>query len=121
MPEEQIIQLEKRVLELEKFIRFIHSDRYIFQKHLQMFDANDILFGGVKGTRIGTTTKQKFAFHGATPVIQRTNASQAAVDTTGAITGVGAYGYSQSQANAIITLLNEIRAALVEKGVIKGS
>lgn len=50
----------------------------------------------------------------------RTSSAQAAVPTTAA-TNVLPYGFSQSQANAIVTLLNELRAAMVERGEIKGS
>lgn len=68
----------------------------------------------------------KVGFYGTAPIAQRSSASQAAVATTAAvaITSVttGAYAYASStQANAIITLVNELRAALVALGAIKGS
>jgi hypothetical protein len=88
--------------------------------HMTVTDTKNIILNTTTGSQIGTTTGQKLAFHGSAPVIQRAGASQAAVDTTGA-TNVGPYGYTEAQANAIVTLLNEIRAALVEKGLIKGS
>ena len=48
-------------------------------------------------------------------------AAQAAVVTTAA-TNVAPFGYTTSaQANAIVTLVNELRAALVEKGLIAGA
>lgn len=78
-----------------------------------------MLLGSASGTMIGNTT-DKLAFHGATPVVKRVGAAQAAVADTAA-TNVGPYGYSQAQADGIVTLLNEIRAALVEKGIIKGA
>jgi hypothetical protein len=52
--------------------------------------------------------------------VQRANASQAAVATTAA-TSTSPFGYMSAQANGIITLVNEIRATLVEKGIMKGS
>ncbi len=70
------------------------------------------------GVKIGTGTDQKLAFHNAAPVVQRAGAAQIAVVTTGS--GLASYGYTQSQADAIVALLNELRAALVEKGIIKG-
>lgn len=73
-----------------------------------------------EGKQIGTAVDPLLAFHGSTPVAQRAGAAQAAVATTTA-TSSTPYGYSQAQANAIVTLLNEIRAALVEKGIIKGA
>lgn len=73
------------------------------------------------GYTVGQTAADLTSMHGATPVAQRTSASQAAVITTTA-TNSSPYGYAtQAQANALVTLVNEIRAALVEKGIIKGS
>lgn len=73
------------------------------------------------GIAIGSATSDKIGMHGATPVVQRTSASQAAVATT-APTQTSPWGFSTSaQAAALITLVNEIRAMLVERGDIKGS
>lgn len=84
-------------------------------------DATDIAVNTGTGTKIGTATGQKLAFHNATPVVQRSGAAQAAVATTGA-TNVAPFGYTTAaQADAIVTLVNELRAALVAKGLIKGS
>lgn len=89
--------------------------------HLQFADAVNAVFGATTGTIIGTATNQKLAFHNATPVIQRAGAAQAAVATTGA-TNTTPYGYTTAaQADALVTLVNEIRATLVEKGLMKGS
>lgn len=83
-------------------------------------DGVDIALGTTTGTKIGTATAQKLAFHNSTPVIQRAGAAQAAVADTGA-TNITPYGYTEAQANAIVSLVNELRAALVEKGIIKGA
>tara|TARA_R100001086_G_scaffold250077_1_gene193285 strand:- start:1989 stop:2261 length:273 start_codon:yes stop_codon:yes gene_type:complete len=72
------------------------------------------------GYTLGQSAADLVGVHGATPVAQRASADQAAVAATAA-TNSTPYGYSEAQANAIVTLLNEIRAALVEKGIIKGS
>ena len=72
------------------------------------------------GVLVGIATTEKLGFHGSTPVVQRAGAAQAAVVTTAA-TSSTPFGYSEAQANAIVALLNEIRAALVEKGIIKGA
>jgi len=70
------------------------------------------------GTIIGTTASQKLGFYGITPKIQPSSANQAAV---AAYVG-GANGYSTTtQAQAIITLVNEIRTTLVNLGLMKGS
>lgn len=72
------------------------------------------------GCNFGNQKTDKISFHGATPVAQRSGAAQSAVVTT-APTNTSPYGFTQAQATAIITLLNEIRSALVEKGLIQGS
>jgi len=71
------------------------------------------------GILVGELPAEKVGFHGAPPTARRAGAAQAAVATTAA-TSTTPFGYSEAQANAIIALLNEIRAALVEKGIIKG-
>lgn len=72
------------------------------------------------GLLITTGATVKLGFHGATPTAQRAGSAQAAVATTAA-TNSTPYGFSEVQANGIVTLLNEIRATLVEKGLMKGS
>jgi len=54
---------------------------------------------------VGADTSAKVAFHGATPTAQRANANQATLIDLA----------------TVIALANELRAALVEKGIIKGS
>lgn len=71
------------------------------------------------GVQIGQTG-EKLGFLGATPIVQRAGAAQAAVATTAA-TSSTPFGYSEAQANAIVALVNELRAALVANGLIKGS
>jgi len=53
---------------------------------------------------IGAGTTSKVGFHGAAPTAQRANANQAVA----------------TDLASVITLANELRAALVEKGLIKG-
>jgi len=97
------------------------------------------------GLLIGQGTADLIAFYGGTPIAQRSGASQAAVSTT-ALTAVSTlaavtvassrYGYdSQTQADNIparinqiitrqasmITLVNELRDALVALNAIKGA
>lgn len=54
---------------------------------------------------IGASASAKVGFHGAAPTAQRANANQA----------------TATHLAMVITLANELRAALVEKGIIKGS
>jgi hypothetical protein len=58
-----------------------------------------------QGKQFGTSTSQKIGFHGATPVAQRAGAAQA-VATDAATT---------------MALANELRAALVALGLVKGA
>jgi hypothetical protein len=75
--------------------------------------------GNPDGTVLGQSASDLISFYNATPVPQRSAAAQAAVATT-APTNSSPYGYSQAQATAIITLLNEMRATLVGLGLMKG-
>lgn len=74
---------------------------------------------------VGASAAAKVGFHGATPTPQRAGAAQAAV-TYASQTISDPPTRAEVQALndglvAVITLLNEVRAALVEKGIIKGS
>jgi hypothetical protein len=55
--------------------------------------------------QVGAGASAKVGFHGATPIGQRASADQAAA----------------SDLASVIVLANELRAALVEKGLIKGA
>ena len=94
------------------------------------------------GIQVGITAAEKVGFHNKAPSAQRAGAAQAAVTatvgaslaTTAATTSTP-YGFSQAQADgliarvnalivdnaALVALTNELRAALVAKGVIKGA
>ena len=81
----------------------------------QLSDANP------DGTSLGQSITDKVSLYGVTPIAQRTSANQATVTTTAATTTTP-WGYATStQANAIVTLVNELQAALVALGAIKGS
>lgn len=87
---------------------------------LTMAEGIDIGTGTTTGSSLGTSTTQKAGMHGAR-VVQRAGVDQAAVATTGA-TLTTPYGYTTAaQADAIVKLVNEIRATLVEKGIFKGA
>jgi len=96
-------------------------DRVVFEKNIQILDNRKIQAGKTNGLMIGTEQTQKIGFHGATPTVLRGNVSQALVNDTSS-TNINPYGYATSvQANGIVTLVNELRTSLVEKGIIKGS
>jgi len=70
---------------------------------------------------------EKLGFHGTAPTIQRVGAAQAAVTATAIDEAAGAaptkaeYDAAVARINALTALTNELRAALVEKGIIKGA
>lgn len=61
--------------------------------------------GNPNGTTIGRDITHKISLYGVTPVAQRANASQVAA----------------TDATTVIVLANELRAALVAIGAIKGA
>jgi hypothetical protein len=82
-----------------------------FYGDIQSVDKNFIC-GTATGTKFGTGTTQKLGFWNATPVVQPTATTTAptAVVTTGA--SLAAYGYTQAQADDIVTQLNRNTARL---------
>lgn len=84
-------------------------------------DVEVIGSGGSGGSTLGESASEKISFYGFTPVVQPSGSGQAAVATTAA-TSTSPWGFSTStQANAVVTLVNQVRADLVSLGLIKGS
>lgn len=82
--------------------------------------SNQLAGDTTDGHLVGPLATSLVGFYGATPIAQRAGAAQAAVTTT-ASTSTTPFGYTQAQADAIVTLVNEMRAALVASGLIKGA
>ena len=77
--------------------------------------------GNDDGTSFGNSTSDLISFYGVTPIAQRSGSAQDAVATT-AVTNTSPWGFSEStQPTAIVTLVNELRAAMVASGLIAGS
>ncbi len=74
-----------------------------------------------EGATFGNSATSKISFYGVTPIVQRSGSAQAAVATTGSTKTTPAGFTTVTQANAIVTLVNELRAAAVAVGLIKGS
>lgn len=73
------------------------------------------------GVEVGQSATDKVGFFGVTAVVQPSDANQAAVGTASA-TATSPYGFATStQADAIVTLVNQLRSDLVSLGLIKGS
>jgi hypothetical protein len=75
--------------------------------------------GNPDGTVLGQSAGDLISFYNVAPVAQRSGVAQAAVSAA-APTNSSPYGFTQDQAQAILTLLNEIRATLVGVGLMKG-
>lgn len=100
--------------EIEKIIReilggFLASDKYTFQKHIQMFDGRNIQTGKGTGTSIGTEITQKLSVYGETPVIQ------AGVIAPPTAPGVA---YLQAEAQSMKQVVDALITALHNFGII---
>ena len=98
----KVQRLEERLNVLEK------SDRFIFQKLIQMLDGRNFQFGRTTGTKLGTASDQKVSVFGVTPVVQ--------ASSIGAPTSPGAT-YSQSEAQSAVNAINSIRTAIKNFGI----
>ena len=117
MNEQQIKEIIK-----EELGALLKSDRYMFEKIIQIADGRNIQLGLTTGTKIGTSVSQKLSFWNKTPIIQPASADQAGVGYT-SVGGSDTINATAVDTNfvAIITLLNQIRSDLVSAGIIKGS
>lgn len=71
---------------------------------------------------IGASTPAVVGFHAATPTSQRAGAAQATADATACVASAVGFGFLSSAVyNSWVTLINELRAAMVAKGLIKGA
>lgn len=77
-------------------------------------------YGSPDGSQHGGSATDKVAFFGITPVVQPTDAAQAALTLTTATTA--GFGFSTSAGFiAAVAQLENIRASLVLLGLLKGS
>lgn len=67
MTPEEREKLDSVVARLDELER---SDRFAFQKHIQLLDGRNVQTGRTTGTKIGTDTDQLLGFYGVTPVNQ---------------------------------------------------
>ena len=73
---------------------------------------------GTDGVSLGQSSTDKVSLHGADPVDQ---AAAITSPASTAATNSSPYGYSQAQADALLTAVNEILVALRDKGIIASS
>ena len=70
-----------RTIIRQELTGLLASDRFIFQKHIQILDGKNIQLAQGTGTKIGTSATQKVGFFGATPVDQAAHISDPAGGT----------------------------------------
>jgi len=95
-------------------------------------DGSNIVLGTTTGSKIGTLATQKLGFWNAAPVVQPAGAAQAALTNStggtadGTLSAVGVTNTGDRSADInnnfteLHTLLNAIRTALVDAGLMKG-
>ncbi len=97
---------------------------------IKIVNIRDLELDATTGSRIGTATSQKLAFWNAVPIIQPAAANQAALTnntggvydgTLAAVSGSGDDTTINNNFTDLHTLLNEVRTALANAGIIKGS
>jgi hypothetical protein len=101
-----------------------------FADHVTVNDGKNVALQTTTGTKWGTAATQKQAWWGATPVVQPSGSAQAALtDSTGgtadgtlaAVSGTGDDATINNNFADVYTLLNAMRTALVNTGLMKGS
>jgi hypothetical protein len=114
-------------------ITSVTDNRQTFDVCGSIVDGVNWTFGTSTGTQIGTAVGQKFAFWGKTPIVQPLGSAQGAItDSTGSSatttlvtvrSDTAAHTASDAQDNdhVLFTLLNAMRTALVNAGIMKGS
>lgn len=77
--------LKQQVDQIQQILNvLVKSDRYTFQKDIQMLEERNIQVGKSKGTQIGTEAAQKVSLHGVAPTIQQSKIND---PTVSAVTG----------------------------------
>mgnify|MGYP001566893665 CR=1 FL=1 len=96
----------------------LKSDRFTFEKTIQILDGRNIQLGKGTGTKIGTETSQKIGFLGSTPIIQWVSGT-GRQDISGN-TGVAANVGFQANGNtgSIYYSLGDVVAALKAFGLL---
>lgn len=84
-----------------------------------MATYNQVSDGRPDGAMVGQSSTDKVGFYGTTPVVQPASASQAATAATTTTTATTTA--LQTDLDAVRVLVNQLRAELVELGLIKGS
>ena len=85
-------ELKIRQIVKEELSILVKSDRFVFEKLIQVLDGRNIKLGTGTGTKIGTSggsSGQKIGFFNATPVVQQTGVAVSAVGIHAALVNLG--------------------------------
>lgn len=89
-----------RIIIWQELAKFILSDKFLFEKHIQILDGRNFQLATSTGTQIGTAAGQKIGFYGVTPVIQSLAISSPTADV-----------------NSLKTAVDDIRNAIKNMGI----
>ena len=85
-------ELKIRQIVKEELSILVKSDRFVFEKLIQVLDGRNIKLGTGTGTKIGTSggsSGQKIGFFNATPVVQQTGVAVSAAGIHAALVNLG--------------------------------
>ena len=109
-----------------KLASFIKSDRFTFEKLLQILDGRNIQTGRTTGTKLGTATDQKIGFWNTTPVIQPTALTAQLTSITHTAPGTAdyaiqdlintnAYGFAtKDEGNTVLSVILNLQVRVQE-------
>lgn len=116
MPEKTLTEEKVREIMQEELGNFILSDRYLFEKKIQIANGQNIQTGRTIGTKIGIAADNLLSFFGVTPVNQPETVADPAISS---VSGSGADATINTN---FINLENAVEAIidrLQELGLIK--
>jgi len=116
LTEQQLQQI--RDLIQHEFKDLLVSDRFTFQKNIQIFDGRNIQLASNTGTKIGTSTTEKLGFFNATPVVQ-VNPTGASGHTAVGGTNVDSDDHFTGGVGSSIWAIGDIVRALKLLGLIQ--
>ena len=123
MDEIQIRNMVRQEIE-RKFASLLKSDRFVFEKLLQIMDGRNIQLGITTGTKIGTSASQKLSVFGVTPVVQQADTGaltkSLAGGTEGSVieTAIAGNDVLDSKFKRVTTRINDIRTVLRAFGIM---
>ena len=85
-----------------------------------MATYEQVTYNSPDGALVGADATKKVGFWGTTPVVQRSGAVQAALTLTTVIISAGVGFQTTAGMSACLALIEEMRAAMVQYGLLKG-